>query len=468
MSTSATVAGDVTLTGTMALNTVIDTAVLANANSTSAVGISVGSATDTALASPSKLSRLTISDHVTVGATATTGGFFNGILLNNGYLVSTGTDVKVNGNWNDGIQLLGTLNPGNLASPLGQGTITGASITANRRLGILVNDTVPATLTNVTVSGNGTPTAGTVLTAAAVGGGIDVIRSQSSSEAGYFFKLAGSKVTNNKGCGLALTGGMSLVNGVAGKRLCGVSTGAAGQFGKVSADIGGNTISGNLYVGLYVTEAGGGASNVDTTEVIITSNTVTGNSTSTLDGVEPIAGGVYFASSNVNGSNFDMNLSNPGLLLNLSTNAVGCVSAEDCTRVRAEKFLGNVISCNGRHELGYGIPQRLLMTATAWDIGSAAASVDMALACSATALPNTITGYGITAGTDLGLAVTSPSIRINALGVKWMNAVPAAGIDYSSFLGVAPTGNNDAAAPGAVASPAKGFVFCPPAPMTCG
>ncbi len=449
-STSATVAGDVNVTGTAALNTVIDTAVLANANSTSAVGINVGSAGDSAAATT--LSRLTISDHVTVGATTTTGGYFNGIVVNNGRFVSTGTDVKVQGNWNDGIQLLGKLNPGNVADPLGQGTITGATVSANRRLGVLVDDTVPAALSNVTVTGNGTPTAGTALTAAAVGGGIDVVQSQASAQAGYLFKLTGSKVTNNKGCGLSLTGGFSGIGGNAAKRVCGVA--AAGTGGKVSGDIENNTISGNLYVGLYITEAN--PAGTDVTEVILQSNTVTGNltqATSILDALEPIAGGIYFASSNTDGPL-------AGGTSAMATADVACAASGNCTRVRAEKFLGNVISCNGRHELGYGIPQRQgTNTATAWDIGSAVGSVDMALACSATAFPNTITGYGGAAtGMDLGLAVVSPSIRVNALGVKWMSAVPAAGVDYSAFLGVAPTGNNDAAS----------FVFCPAVAMTCG
>jgi hypothetical protein len=471
LSTSATVAGDVTLTGTAALNTVIDTAILANANSTSAVGISVGASTDSATAST--LSRLTISDHVTVGATATTGGSFNGIVVNNGRFVSTGTDVKVNGNWNDGVQLLGKVNPGNISDSRGQGTITGATISANRRLGVLVNDEVPATLTTVTVTGNGTALPAGPLTGSPVGGGIDVIKSQSSSESAYFFRLTTSKVTNNKGCGLALTGGQSLIAGIAGKRVCGVSTGDAG---KVSADIEGNTISGNLYVGLYVTEAGNGVGNVDTTEVIIASNTVTGNLAqgvlSTPDSAEPIAGGVYFASSNPDGPAFMPALTAPGLLLTASTNDVACQNGANCTRVRTEKFLGNVISCNGRHQLGYGIPQRISgMTATAWDINSAAVSVDMATACSVAALPNTITGYGTgPAGTSLGLAVTSASIRINAVGVKWMTAVPAAGVDYSSTLGLAPTGNNDAAPPTnpPATTGSKGFSYCAPVPMTCG
>jgi hypothetical protein len=475
LSASATVAGDVTLTGTAALNTVIDTAVLANANSTSAVGINVGAGGTTgdgALVSPTTLSRLTIADHVTVGATATTGGYFNGIVVNNGRFVSTGTDVKVNGNWNDGVQLLGRINPNNLADPLGQGTITGASITANRRLGIQVNDTVPATLSNVTVSGNGTATAGTALTPAAVGGGIDVIQSQASAQAGYLFKITGSKVINNNGCGLALTGGNATVGGAGAKRICGVETGTtATSGGKVSGDIENNTISGNLYVGLFITEASSLAAtgNSDTTEVILQSNTVTGNlakSNSILDAAEPIAGGVYFAAASPDGPMVGAG----GATLNQMTNDVACAGATSCTRVRAEKFLGNTISCNGRHELGYGIPQRVsAMTATAWDIGSAAGSVDMAMACSTNAFPNTITGYGGAAtGMDLGLAVTSLAIRINALGVKWMNAVPAAGVDYSAFLGVAPTGNNDAAAPGVVVAPAKGFVFCPAVAMTCG
>lgn len=464
-SASATVAGDVTLTGTAALNTVIDTAVLANANQTSAVGINVGAVGDTAYTTTATtLSRLTIADHVTVGATATTGGYYDGIVVNNGRFVSTGADVKINGNWHDGLQLLGKINPGNIADPLGQGTITGASITANRRLGILVSDTVPVTLTNVTVTGNGTATAGTVLTAAAVGGGIDVVQSQASATGAYLFKLLGSKVNNNNGCGVSLTGGNATVGGAGEQRVCGVETGTGG--GKVSGDIEDTTISGNLYVGLFITEANPAGN--DVTEVILKSNTVTGNLTKTnsiLDPVEPIAGGVYFAAANPNGP-----LVGTGATGDNATAQLSCLNAGSCTRVRAEKIIGNTISCNGRHELGFSIPQReTTMMATAWDIGSAAASVDMALACSATAFPNTLTGYGST-DADLGLGVSSILVHVSALGVHWKSAVPAAGVDYSKTLGVAPTGNGDASpptSPPATTGP-KGFVACSAAAMTCG
>jgi hypothetical protein len=81
----------------------------------------------------------------------------------------------------------------------------------------------------------------------------------------------------------------------------------------------------------------------------------------------------------------------------------------------------------------------------------------MTTACSAAALPNTLTGYGSQPGLDLGLAVTTPSIGVTALGVHWQNAVPAAGVDYSAALGVAPTGNNDANA----------YVFCTATAATC-
>jgi hypothetical protein len=137
--------------------------------------------------------------------------------------------------------------------------------------------------------------------------------------------------------------------------------------------------------------------------------------------------------------------------------------------VRVEKFLGNTVSCNGRHELGFAIPQRTASgDGAAWNIGSAIGSVDMALACSASAFPNTLTGYGSRPGVDLGLVVTTPVIHIDATGVHWMNAVPAAGIDYSAWLGAAPTGNGDASPPTTAPAPAKGFVFCPPVSGICG
>ena len=104
------------------------------------------------------------------------------------------------------------------------------------------------------------------------------------------------------------------------------------------------------------------------------------------------------------------------------------------------------MSCNGRHEVGFAIPQRAGTPATesAWTVSSASTVVDMTMSCSAAALPNTFTGYSGTPG-DLGLAVSDITITMKADGVHWQNAVPAAGVDYSAVLGAMPTGNGSLA-----------------------
>lgn len=457
-SASGAVAGDVTLTGTASARTVIDTAPLLGADTTSLVGIRVGGVYG-GEATATRLARLTIVDHTQVGGPDA--GFLDGIVVNNGRFVSSGADVTVTENWRDGIQLLGRFNPGNLAEPVGRVSLTGGTISNNRRLGIWVADQVPVALNDVTVTGNGTtPAANNTLGSARVGGGIDVIQSQSPAEDAYLFKMIGSRILKNKGCGVSLTGGDSFIGG-GGKRVCGVGPRPAtpNRGGKVAADLELNTISGNLGVGLYISEAPDGGDENDATEVILQENTVTGNLTTTFDAVEPIAGGIYFAASDPDGQ---LTVAGAGL-------ACAGPAPAACTRVRVEKFLGNTVSCNGRHELGFAIPQRTASSdAVPWNIGSAVGSVDMALACSASAFPNTLSGYGSRPGVDLGLAVTTPVIHINALGVHWMNAVPAAGVDYSAVLGASATGNGDALPPGAAPSPAKGFVFCSPVAAACG
>jgi len=463
-STSATVAGDVTLTGTAAAKTIIDTGYLALANATSTAGIRVGGNPVTAgaeSATSATLARLTIADNTTVGGTGVApanGGFMTGIMVNQGRAVSTGTGVLVTGNWQDGIDLFGTFNPGNQADAMGQGTFTGTTISNNKRLGVLVKDQVAATFNNVTVTGNGTslPATTTTLVATSVmGGGIEVEQSQNVADTlRFLFTLAGSNVNANHGCGVAITGGMSLVGGL--KRVCGVELTPL-QGGKVAADIHGTTISGNLGVGLYVSEADNSAADDDITEVNLQSNTVTGNLTATFDATEPQAGGIYFAASDPDG-------------VGGTAEDVGC-NGGLCTRIRAEKILGNTISCNGksRAQVGFTVPQRAALAdaATAWDLGSAGmGSVDMAMVCSATALPNTINGYFV--GTAPGLFVSTGLIHISAVGVHWKNMVPSAGSDFSSVLG-ATAGNGDANVPGSpgLAPGSKGFVACTPAAASC-
>jgi hypothetical protein len=274
-------------------------------------------------------------------------------------------------------------------------------------------------------------------------------------------------VLRNRGCGVALTGGSSLIAGGT-KRVCGVGVMADDGFtpggGKVSGNLEKNEVSGNLGVGIYVSEAPDDGNEADVTEVILQQNTIVGNLTATFDEVEPFAGGLYFAASDADG------VPSPA-----TVDQVACSGSAPapCTRVRAERLLGNTIACNGRNELGFGVPQRSdSNSGLPWDIGSATGSVDMALACSAAAFPNTLSGYARIPGTDLGLAVTTGLIHVDAVGVAWARTVPAAGLDYSMELGTIPSGNGDAAPPGSSSAelppPAKGFVFCPAKPMMCG
>ncbi|MES1158013.1 MAG: right-handed parallel beta-helix repeat-containing protein [Haliangium ochraceum] len=440
LNNTAAIAGTVTLTGTAAAKTIIENV----ATTTPVVGVQVGSGAE-ALASTT-LARLTVSGNTTIQ------GNTDGLVVNNGHVIVNGPGTAIQNNTRDGVQVLSNVNiAGTMPmDPLSQVNINGGAdlaakgvtISTNGRLGLLVRDVAPFTINNATISGNG-PATGTV------GGGVDIQRSQATSQTGYLAKLTNNAITANKGCGLALTGGDSHIGGVAGPVVCGVGVAApAGLGGKVSADIENNTISGSVGVGLYISEAPDAADGNDITEVIVQSNVISGN-LSTASGTEPIAGGVYIAASNADDS------ATP------SATQIGCTANDsaNCTYVRVEKFLGNTVRCNGRHEIGFGVPQRTAgaRAGNAWDISSAAMSVDMATACSASALTNTITGYGSTPGVDLGVAVTDGDIHVTALGVHWQNGVPSAGVDYSAALGVAPTGNDDAAS----------WVFCSATAATC-
>ena len=214
--------------------------------------------------------------------------------------------------------------------PLSRVVMTGASMTANGRLGVLVRDVAPVSLDDVKVTGNGRPIAGSGLTFPDGTGGLDVQRSQITGNTAFLFTLSSSRVSDNFGCGITLSGGDDdLVNrtgrAVGGTRLCGVGIGGVlskndavpgpiisspdaaptGGFGgptdvggKVSATLRDNFVQDNTGVGIYVTEArdaeptGGGVID-DVTEATIQGNVVTGNLTVVpATGSEPAAGGI--------------------------------------------------------------------------------------------------------------------------------------------------------------------------------
>jgi len=499
-------AGTVTLTGTAAARTVIDAVALVNATAT--VGVVVGNGSYEAESvivdgiAPSSLPSLAVADHTTIT------GFLDGVTVNNGRVISHGTDVSVTQNLRDGVQVFSSVNvPGtDPTDPLSRVLIDGASITNNGRLGVLVRDVVPVTINNARITGNGTPiipVMGSGLGFPDGTGGVDVQRSQITGSTAFLFTLSNSRISNNSGCGVTLSGGDDdLVNRTSadggGVRLCGVGisggqglqgmvpgplpsspgrepTGVFGgptdRGGKVSATIVNNYIQNNSGVGIYVTEArdpdptAGGAD--DVTEATIQGNRVTGNLSSVpAAGTEPTAGGIYVAASDFTEIRCTGEGCTTELDTTLTTNDVGCDDVatvasgakvhESCTRVRMATFLGNTIACNGRAQLSYAIPQRISTSAdgSAWDISSDGTLVGLTLAdrCTAPAAANTLAGY-MPAVQSLGLAIpgsaTDPVlqqslIHVFAYGVHWNTSTLGAGTDYSASLAASPQGNGDA------------------------
>jgi len=515
---STSAAGDVTVTGTGALKTIIDTAPVAQANATAIAGIVVGSGMEAPTST--QLARLSISNDTIVT------GHLDGVVVNNGRLVSTGTDVAFSGNWRDGLQIFSTLNIVGVepSDPTSRVAVTGASVSANGRLGVLVRDVAPVALDGVNVVGNGVGAmAGNGLKFPNGTGGIDVQRSQITGGTAFLFNLLDSTVSGNTGCGITLSGGDDTgVNRARandpGVRICGVgvsSTNVPGPVvasvssnppmvsapgatatnigGKVSAVLRGNRVQNNTGVGIYVTEARDfdpSSAVDDVTEATIQNNLVSGNLTVVPPaGTEPWAGGIYVASSNFT------NTICPAASAGCTSSALGGVlTSEDlgcednvtsvdtsgaaprknhaaCTRVRMETFLGNTLACNGRAQLGYAVPQRVTSSAAAspWDISSNASLVGVTLAdrCSSAATPNRLAGY-LASSASFGLVIPLSAIdpvkqqslvHVSAYGVSWNSSTLAAGSDYSSSLSAAPLGNNDAASWGIC--PGAAAVTCP-------
>lgn len=515
--TQTGVAGEVTLTGTEAAKTIIDTAPLPLANATAVAGVVVGSGLEAA--GSTRLPRLNITGNTTVT------GHLDGIVVNNGRVIVAGSGVASTGNWRDGVQVFSTLNlvGTDPSDPPSRVSITGASVMANGRLGVLVRDIAPVALDGVKIVGNGVGAiAGNGLKFPNGTGGVDVQRSQPHGGAsGFLFNLLNSTISGNAGCGVTLSGGDDTgVNrtssGDPGVRICGVgvsSTNVPGPVvasvssnppmvttpgalatnigGKVSAVLRNNTIQNNSGVGLYITEARDfdpSSADDDVTEATIQGNTVTGNLTVVpAVGSEPAAGGIYVAASNFTNavcSALSTDCTSSALSGVLTAEDLGCedyVTSVDtsvmaprknhtaCTRVTMGTFVGNTIECNGRAQLGYAIPQRGTTSAagSGWDISSNASIVGVTLAdrCTAAAMPNRLAGYSAVlpaAGLVIPSSATDPSLRslvhVGAYAVFWNSSTPAVGTDYSASLAAAPRGNNDAASWG----------VCPGAtPVTC-
>jgi|GEM_PF-1930624 len=506
---SASVAGDVTLTGTADAPTIIDVVTPLGATAATAgivVGLGDEQTTFDVTAPPADvaLPRLTIDDNTRVTH------YVDGLVVNSGHVTARGSNVQLTANLRDGLQVLSSLalagtDPND---PAARVTFVGTAITGNGRAGVLLRDVVPVLLDRVTVSGNGHPLAGSALPAFPDGsGGIDVQRSQLGASGGAFpAVIVNSLVAGNVGCGITLSGGGDdLVNRTTsadGVRVCGLGTGFAldgspvgspagrvagaqpgirpgdlttefpaplGIFGgrtnvggKVSAFIKNTHVQNNSGVGIYVTEARDLDPTLtadDVTDVNLQNNVVTGNLMAVAPtGFEPVAGGIYFVTSNLTST--DATGTRP-----VEVSDLGCEDPQDaavdhavCTRVRMSTFLGNTVTCNGRAQLAFGLPQRINTSASGvspdgdWDIGSDGTIVglDLTMRCADAASPNTLAGYSSSAA-NVGLGVpglaTTPDgvslVHVGAYGVKWNAGAIVAGADFAPGLARPPQGNGD-------------------------
>lgn len=506
---SSSLAGDVTLTGSAAAPTLVDV-VTPLGTVAAPSGIVVGAGDEqttfdvTAPSAGVALPRLTIDGNTRVTH------YVDGLVVNNGHVVAKGSNVQLTANLRDGVQVLSSLalagtDPND---PAARATFEGTSFTGNGRAGVLLRDVVPVLLDGVTISGNGTPFAGSALPAFPEGtGGIDIQRSQLGASGGAFpAVIVNSSINSNVGCGITLSGGGDdLVNRTStadGVRVCGLGTGfaidgspvgsAAGRVpgaqpgvrlgdvttespaplgvfggrtnvgGKVSAFIKNTHVQNNSGVGIYVTEARDLDPTLtadDVTDVSLQNNLVTGNLMVVAPtGFEPVAGGIYFVTSNLTST--DITGTRP-----VEVSDLGCEDPQDaaadhavCTRVRMSSFLGNTVSCNGRAQMAFGLPQRISTSASGvspegdWDISSDGTIVglDLTMRCAEAASPNTVAGYSSSAA-NIGLGVPSMAtssdgvslVHVGAYGVRWNAGTILAGGDYAPGLARPPQGNGD-------------------------
>jgi hypothetical protein len=305
---------------------------------------------------------------VTIGGTTAISGFSNGIESQDGSLTVGGT-VTISGNTGNGIALLGANDT--TTTLVG---ITGATVQGNGGDGIFVRSTIPVTIATSTIRNN-------------TANGVNVRGSQATDQTGYRFLLNGGTVSGNWDRGVVLSqqtvgAGMSAVNY------------------KVGARVENATISGNGLEGLRVSDEAAGT---QSTEVLIESNTISGNLTraATADaGI--IAGGVFFAAGGANTP----------------------------TRILLGNFIGNSVFRNGRHEIGFNVDQN---NGQPWDLSSESPAVDQAMVCSASAKPNKVYCYDTVPGEDLGVAVTT-GVNVKIKGMSFQNLPPTGGRDFSAAI----------------------------------
>jgi hypothetical protein len=209
--------------------------------------------------------------------------------------------------------------------------------------------------------------------------GINVLGSQSTAQAGYRFLLQGGTVSGNWARGVFL----------------------AQETLKVGARLENAVISGNGLEGVRISDSLTGTT---FTEVLMEGNTISGNLTrSATADAGIIAGGVFFANSGVNGP----------------------------SRVVLGAFIGNSVSANGRHEIGFDIGQN---GGGAWDLSSTSPAVDQAMVCSVSAKPNKVFCYDTIPGSDLGVAVSTTTIPVKIKGMSFQNLPPTGGRDFSAGI----------------------------------
>jgi parallel beta-helix repeat protein len=316
---------------------------------------------------------------LTISGSTAINGFGVGLQTGGGSLSVAGT-VSVTGNVGAGIRLLG------LGAATSTVTVAGATISGNGSDGIEVDTSVRTTVQSNTLSNNH-------------GAGIEVIQSQNTDVQGYQIVIGGLATD-----GTASTTARNTITGNWGN---GVLLTASG---KVGARLEGNTISTNGLEGIRVTQSAGSGAPA---EVLIQSNSVSGNLTRSASADEDIvAGGVNFADE-------------PEL--------------EATSAITLGTFLGNRVFGNARNQIGFNIPQA---GGAPWNLSSQSGSVDMALVCSDSALPNFVYCYGVG---QLGVAVTPNLVDlIKVKGMHWQTLPPAGGRDFSSGI---PTPNPAASDP---------------------
>jgi hypothetical protein len=305
---------------------------------------------------------------VTIAGTTAISGFGNGVESGDGSLTVSGT-VTVSGNTGNGIALLGANDTTTTVV-----SITGATVQGNGGDGVFVRSTVPVTLATSTVRNN-------------LATGVEVRGSQSTAVTGYRFLLNGGTVSGNWDRGVILSQQR-------------VGTGMSAVDYKVAARVENATISGNGYEGLRVSDEAGGTG---FTEVLIESNTISGNLTRAATApADILAGGVFFATGAVNTP----------------------------TRIILGNFIGNSVFRNGRHEIGFDVAQN---NGQPWDLSSESPAVDQAMVCSASAKPNKVYCYDVVPGEDLGVAVTT-GVNVKIKGMSFQNLPPTGGRDFSATI----------------------------------